>query len=324
MLEFEDGNDLDTFIRRLKSGGIGGRRGRSGYVANKCGIVNVEELSTPNELRLYRETYGAKKTTTRSDTVDPTVEVWRQEENYYILGRERNKFASLGRLSGLICRVVGVDTTGIARSTSQRREELWEACMRNEREGDVYYTEDLPEIAIEFHDVWKTVEVEKEWDTTDMSADVLSKVRDLVTILKASHVLSFVDDNVSIIKRRSKRVSGELPQDASGEPERRSKRRRWSSRSVSPVPPTGSPLDTLATAAQVTEDSTQYGLVGLTTLRRMYFDEKKYEKVGRLEIIMKGARDQKDRIDVNQTIHEHGGNMVGKEEYEKYTKVGKS
>ncbi|EJK60199.1 hypothetical protein THAOC_19496, partial [Thalassiosira oceanica] len=99
---------------------------------------------------------------------------------------------------------------------------------------------------------------------------------------------------------------------------RRPKRRKWGSELIPPAPHEG------ALESNMDEDErspAQENLLNWGAMRKAYFDEGRYEEVGRLEVALQGAQESLELPVVNRTISQMNGRVLSKDEYEALTSL---
>ena len=88
-LPFANVGELDEFITQLKRGGVGPRKGRTGWVSNPEPYhtnINVASSGGDNKLHFHMEKMGNRVSNSdRIDVSEPSVAVVDQEEVYYWL-----------------------------------------------------------------------------------------------------------------------------------------------------------------------------------------------------------------------------------------------
>ena len=116
-LSFASVGELDEFITQLKRGGVGPRKGRTGWVSNPEPYntnINVASSGGDNKLHFHMEKTGRRleKNERVLITDEPSVAVTKQEEVYYIFKKyhdsNKDEFVPLKKQIDIIRDVIGI------------------------------------------------------------------------------------------------------------------------------------------------------------------------------------------------------------------------
>jgi len=196
-------DDLEGWTKCVREGG-------SGAVSNNTFKANPEpynvkidllDLSADNTFNLYYQVNRSNNTSKQNE-----VAVLFRPAKYYFIGTsESSRSTSLMTEIEIARYVVGEHkelSKNVYKSIGARRRRLWRQWMSGDEEGDSYYIQDLPVIALFFADYFGVKQ-------DRIPPSVLARVKEQIhDILVALNVLT-TSDIPRVITRRSMRLSGD-------------------------------------------------------------------------------------------------------------------
>ena len=199
-------NELKAFINTVEKGGTG-RRGRSSWVPLpepcKGTAIDLRSESVDNPLHLHRRGSGRRiDKSTRASTTEPTVDVVKQHENYYVFHWHSQITLALDEQCKLIRYATGLymDENEWRPYVMERRQELWRACLTGSGGRD-YYLLDVPQIAVKF---WYLFGLEEDTEPAEMKDATRDRIiAELYGILWRSHVVEPPSDMPTVFNNKN-------------------------------------------------------------------------------------------------------------------------
>ena len=177
----EEMDEFQKFIKTAEKGGTG-RPGRPSWVPTPAPCngeaINLRSESVDNPLHLHRRGTGervAKRD--RASTDEPTVDVVRQHEKYYVFRWHSQFTLNLDVQCRLIRHVTGLqmDQNDYRPHIIERRQEQWESCLTRSGGGRDYYLLDVPQIAVKF---WSLFDLEEDTEPGEMNDATHNRIVD--------------------------------------------------------------------------------------------------------------------------------------------------
>ena len=338
LLGFKSKEELDAFVEALQKGGSLQLDG------NTLDPIDINTTSADNVLHFHRQRYGykMKRSSRRTITDSPSIDVVNQEEMYYSFGLFQRESGSLSLKEqvNIIRHVTGQHRSGYNQDEIDRRQSQWPIMCQDGDHGSQqsYYNIELPKVIQKFNEELGI----DSWEEGDRS-ELLKQARGkIVELLQHSHVLATPDNkSVCIISERRRGVrrqssGGEreeqsptsklLPTGESIKKAKEKRRRKKMTTQLGTGVALGGRFEDIAAAAKIDAKVQEMNdLMGFGVIKDLWVsgEEKNRIEVGRREILLLGVHANESRQRINGKIMKFGALPYSIPEYNTMQKVKK-